>query len=187
MQLHLSHPNVNLNGRQEDYINGKMNHLTKYDHRVGDQASFMRVDVQQNKIKTTDKNISFQVTMNVPHAVLRAEVYARTVEEATDLAFEKLQKQIDRYKAKQHRRGPKGEWIPISTLETISEEQKGEEVTKITKRKLFENASPMHEEEAVEQLELLGHQWFMFQNLTTGRFAVVYKREDSSYGIVELG
>lgn len=187
MQFHLFHPNVDLTEEQQTTITEKIEHLAKYCERIGDDSTSVRVDIEPNKVKTDDKHVSFQATLFVPHAVLRAEVEAVTVEEALDLAFEKLQKQVERYKGKQHRRGPKGEWIPVSTLEAISEEHTAEaEVTHVTKRKLFENAYPLHEEEALEQLELLGHQWFMFQNLTTGRFAVVYKREDGTYGIAEL-
>lgn len=187
MQFHLSHPHMNLTEKQEGYITEKIMHVLKYCDRIGDESTAIRVEIHPNKVKTSDQNVSFEATLFVPHAVLRAEVDATTVEEACDLSFEKLLKQVDRYKGKQNRRGAKGEWIPVSTLETISEEHT-EEVAPVivTKRKVFEHASPMHEEEAMEQLELLGHKWFMFQNLNTGRFAVVYKRDDDSYGVAEL-
>jgi putative sigma-54 modulation protein len=125
--------------------------------------------------------------MIVPRAVIRAEVYSVTVEEGIDLAVDKLKKQIERYKGKKNRRDKGGKWIPASTLEQISSAQTGLEITQIAKRKTFVSMEPMHEDEAVEQLELLGHSFYAFVNAENKRFNVVYKREDGTYGLLDFG
>lgn len=189
MQIILRTPNLHLTDREKEYVEKKINHLQKLADRVGDEASKMHIDVMNSDIKTSDKKMKIQGTLHVPYAYLRAEVQGTTVEEATDFFVEKMERQIGRYKAKLHRRDEKGKWIPQSTLETISQTQ--EEVVdpnmpRITKRKDFTNERPMHEEEAIEQLELLGHVFFSFYNIDRDCFAVVYKREDGTYGLIEM-
>lgn len=188
MQVSIIQKHINLSEGQKDYIQEKIDNLKHLGQRVDDESTQVRVDIELNNVKTTNKNISLQVTMHVPHAVIRAEVMGITPEEAIDLAVEKLKKQIERYKTKQNRRDQSGKWIPSSTLEEISSiSQEGEApVSKITKRKSFSDIKPMHEEEAVEQMELLGHDFFAFMNEENGKFGVVYKREDGTYGMLEL-
>jgi len=188
MQVTIIQKHINLSESQKDYIQEKIENLKHLGQRVDDESTQVRIDVEHNSVKTSNKNISLQVTMHVPHAVVRAEVMAISPEEAIDLAVDKLKKQIERYKSKQNRRGEGGKWIPSSTLEEISStSQEGEApVSKITKRKSFADIKPMHEEEAVEQMELLGHDFFAFLNDENGKFGVVYKREDGTYGLLEL-
>ncbi len=120
MQVTIHERSLNLNEGQKDYVSEKIDHLKNYGERVDDESTHVRVDVEHNKIKTSNKNITVQVTMFVPHAVVRAEVLATTVEEGIDLAVEKLRKQLERYKSKRNRRDKSGKWIPASTLEEIS-------------------------------------------------------------------
>lgn len=187
MQVTLIEKNLTLNEKQKDYVNEKVLNLKTYSERVDDESTQIRVDIETNKIKTSNKNITVQVTMFVPHAVIRAEVFSTTIEEGVDLAVDKLKKQIERYKSRKNRRDTGGKWIPASTLEEISSTQ--EVVTPIatfSKRKTF-ILEPIHEEEAIENLELLGHKFFAFRNSDNDRFNVAYIREDGTYGLLDFG
>ena len=187
MQVSIVQKHINLSEEQKAYIQEKIEHLKHLSQRLDDESVQVRIDIEHNHVKTSNKDILLQVTMFVPHAVVRAEVTAVTPEEAVDLAVDKLKKQIERYKGKQHRRDQSGKWIPSSTLEEISSTQEGSApVSKITKRKTFNDLKPMHEEEAVEQMELLEHDFYAFISEETGKFEVVYKREDGTYGLLEL-
>ncbi len=187
MQISIVNKHINLSDVQREYIEEKITHLKHLGQRVDDESTQVHVDIESNNIKTSNKNISLQVTMFVPHAVVRAEVLGITVEEAIDLAVEKLKKQLERYKARRNRRDQAGQWIPSSTLETITATQGGIlPVAKISKRKKFSESKPMHEEEAVEQMELLGHNFYAFVNSDNNSFSVVYKREDGGYGLLDL-
>lgn len=187
MQITIFNKFVHLNEQQKEYIQEKINHLGHLAERVADESTQARVDVEANNVKTSNKNISLQVTLFVPNAVIRAEVFATTVEEAVDLSVDKLRKQIERYKGKENRRDQSGKWIPASTLEEISSTQEGSaEVSQVSKRKVFTGMMPMHEEEAIEQMELLSHNFYAFMNSETQKFNVVYRREDGSYGLLEL-
>ncbi|MFC1750837.1 ribosome hibernation-promoting factor, HPF/YfiA family [Pseudomonadota bacterium] len=186
MQVTIFDKHMRLNDDQKDYVQSKIEHLKKYSDKVDDESTKVRVDVESKKSKISDKDISVQVTMYVPNAVIRAEVVSTTIEEGTDIAVDKLRKQIERYKTKQNRRDSSGKWIPASTLEDISAMQGGsEEDAKVAKRKQFDLTS-MHEEEAIEQLELLGHDFYAFSNIDTGKYSVAYKREDGAYGVLEF-
>lgn len=188
MQISIVHRHINLSDEQREYIEEKIIHLRHLGQRVDDESTQVHVDIESNNIKTSNKNISLQVTMLVPHAVVRAEVLGVTVEEAIDLAVEKLKKQLERYKARQNRRDQSGQWIPSSTLEKITSGTGGDAFpfSKVSRRKIFSSSKPIHEEEAIEQMELLGHNFYAFVNSNNGSFSVVYKREDGSYGLLDL-
>jgi len=186
MQVQIFNRNIRIDDDQLEYIREKIFNLKSYGEGIDDESTEVRVDIESNKSKTSNKNVTVQVTMIVPKAVIRAEVYSTTCEEGIDLAVEKLKKQIERYKGKKNRRDRSGKWIPASTLEEISSAQTGAEVAQIAKRKTFVAQEPMHEEEAVEQLELLGHSFYAFMNADNNRFNILYKREDGSYGLLDF-
>lgn len=188
MQFQLFSEGIELSDDQKEYVRKKMMHLEKFAEELVDESSMVRVDVRSNMIKTSDKHISFQVTLFVHPVVIRAEDRGSTLEEAVDIAEEKLRKQIERYKTKQHRRAHTGEWIPESTLEQLSDAQNDLAHVKpsIGKRKKFTDIQSIHEDEAIEQLELVGHDFYVFHNKDTGHLSVAYRRKDDSYGVIEL-
>jgi putative sigma-54 modulation protein len=187
MQVQIFDRHISLSDNQLEYIREKVFNLKDYGEQAADESTQARVDVESNKIKTSNKNITVQVTIFVPHAVIRAEVYSTTVEEGIDLAVEKLKKQLERYKGKKNRRDKSGKWIPSSTLEEISSTQEvGAVIGNVSKRKAVTDLNPMHEEEAIEQMELLGHNFYGFMNTENNRFNVVYRREDGSYGLLDF-
>ena len=186
MKIQLFSQSVSLGDNQKEYLENKIDNLKKYEERVADEATIVRVDVEKTKVKSGDEKIATQITMYVPNAVIRAEVKGSTVEETADLAVEKLRKQIERYKTKKHRRDKGGQWIPKSTLETASQSMEEKDIDEIVKRKKYADLEPMKEQEAAEQMELLGHDFYAFVNDDTGLFSVVYRRRDGDYGLIEL-
>jgi len=186
MKIQLFSQSITLGDNQKQYIEEKINNLKKYEERVADEATIVRVDVEKTKVKSGDEKISTQITMHVPNAVIRAEVKGSTIEETADLAVEKLRKQIERYKTKKHRRDRGGQWIPESTLEAASDSMNGIDIDEIVKRKKYADLEPMKEQEAAEQMELLGHDFYAFINEDTGLFSVVYRRQSGDYGLIEL-
>jgi len=186
MKIQLFSQSITLGDNQKEYLESKIDNLKKYGERVADEATIVRVDVKKNKVKSGEEKIVTQITMYVPSAVIRAEVNGSTVEETIDLAVEKLKKQIERYKTKKHRRDRGGQWIPESTLETAVGNMNGIDMESIVKRKKYADLEPMKEQEAAEQMELLGHDFYAFVNDDTGLFSVVYRRQNGDYGLIEL-
>ena len=103
--------------------------------------------------------------------------------------IDKMHRQIARYKGKRIDRwqgqGPNRGEIEMPPLETdVLEELVGEQERRIVRVKRFA-VSPMDEEEAIEQMELLGHDFFVFFNPDSGRMSVLYRRKDGNYGLLE--
>jgi len=117
--------------------------------------------------------------------ILRTEERADDLHAAFDAALDKMQRQIDRYKGKHfHGRGD-----GRSAAEVVEEEmpvdETGELLPLIARRKKF-IVLPMNEEEAVEQMRLLGHDnFFIFFNAEQNSIQVLYKRRNGTYGLIE--
>jgi len=187
MNIQFVKSHLNLSDEQKAYITKKIEHLGKFADRINDESTEVHISIKENKLKTMNRDISIEITMSVPHALIRAEVDGETLEEAIDLCEEKLRKQIERYKNKLHRRTDSGKLMPESTLEQIAGTQEEfKEIKKILKRKTVKDLNPMNEEEAIEQMELLGHDFFVFKNVNTGYPSVVYRRRDETYGIIDI-
>jgi putative sigma-54 modulation protein len=95
-----------------------------------------------------------------------------------DAIVDKMYRQIVRYKGKRYGRGRgPGEMPPVEEFEE-------EEPPRIVRTKRFQVA-PMDEEEAIEQMELLGHDFFIFFNVDANGINVIYRRKDGNYGLLE--
>lgn len=187
MQIQILSHSVGLGDNQKEYIESKLDNLKKYEERISDDATKVRVDVEKTKVRSGDNKIKTQITMYLPNSVIRSEVSGATVEETVDLSVDKLKKQIERYKTKKHRRNNEGQWIPESTLENATKEGLTEEMIEgIVKRKKYDDIEPMREDEAVEQMELLDHDFYAFVNQDTDLFSVIYRRNNGEYGLIEL-
>ena len=119
-----------------------------------------------------------QLTVRSKGTFLRAEERTADMFASIDAIVDKMYRQIVRYKGKRYGRGRgPGEIPPVEEFE--------EEVPpRIVRTKRFQVA-PMDEEEAVEQMELLGHDFFVFFNVDTNEVNVIYRRKDGNYGLIE--
>jgi len=121
-----------------------------------------------------------EVTIPTPKFTLRAETSHEDLYAAINLTLDKLERQIRKNKTKMRKK-----FKDILQYELIETEIPEEENTStIVKRKTLE-LRPMDEEEAILQMELLGHDFFVFKNATTETISVLYKRKDGSYGIID--
>ncbi|MBI5411626.1 ribosome-associated translation inhibitor RaiA [Candidatus Peregrinibacteria bacterium] len=190
MQINLVAQNITLGERQKKTIEEKIQKLQKYADRIGDESTEVKVEISHTKTKKADDSITCQITIFAPRAVIRSETRKADVDLAIDRAYGKLITQIERYKARLHRTDKRGKLMPASTLEEatqIQEEPVEEpfEVPTIVKRKRFSDSRPMTEEEAIERMELIGHNAFLFNNSETKRYSLVYRRDNGFYGIIE--
>lgn len=189
LHIDIDHRNFQLTDRQEKYVREKLDHLKHYASRVADESSKCRVEFRENKLRSAGNRIFCEVTLSVPRAVIRAEVAGLKVEEALDLAIDKLKRQIERYKGRWNNWDKKGEKFVRDMKEALhavtppSEDEFG--LPSLVTRRKHSDVRTMKESEAIEQMELVGHDFFLFQNVETDRLAVVYKREDGTYGLLE--
>jgi putative sigma-54 modulation protein len=172
-----------LTDHMRDYVTKK---VAKLDRHL-DSIDQIRVDLAFVKAarSAADRYVA-QMTVNGKGFILRSEERSDDIRTALDAAMEKLSRQIDRFKDK-HKRGRgdgKSAADVAPELET-SVETGQEELPVIMRRKKFD-LIPMAEEEAIEQMKLLGHDnFFIFYNVKVDAVNVLYRRRDGTYGLIE--
>lgn len=159
----------------KNYIETKIGKLDKYFENPDEITA--NILVKESGIKET-----IEVTIPIKKAILRAEDSNKDIYAAINLVLEKLERQIRKNKTKIKHKTNK-ENIDVFIDFEITEEEVNN--NKIIKRKKVEN-KPMDEEEAILQMDLLGHDFFIFKNISTDNVAVVYRRKDGDYGIIEM-
>jgi ribosomal subunit interface protein len=156
------------------YIESKIGRLDKYFENSDDITATVVV-----RIRGIDQVV--EVTIPIHKITLRAEENHSDLYAAIDTVSDKLERQIRKNKTRMNRRHAKGEPTGINLA---FDDYRDEEEALIVKRKEIE-AKPMSEEEAILQMNMLGHDFFVFKNAATGEIDVLYKRKDGQYGIIE--
>ncbi|MFC2064967.1 ribosome hibernation-promoting factor, HPF/YfiA family [Chloroflexota bacterium] len=179
-ELEISARNMEVTDRIREYINKKVAKLDRYLNDIDE----IKVDLAFVKSvrSSTDRNVA-QITARGKGFMLRSEERADEIFAAFDIALEKMQRQIERYKGKRQKgRIDKSSSVRFINEPVISEE---EENQVIVRRKEFE-LMPMSEEESLEQMKLLAHEnFFIFFNVDRNAINVLYRRRDGTYGIIE--
>jgi putative sigma-54 modulation protein len=187
MELIFKNRNSKVSDRQRIHIEEKLNKLGRY----LDQISQMTVEIIEEQRRTEGIVHRVQVTLVGEHGILlRAEQRAAELYAAVDEVHDTLQRQIRRYKDKHWRRGrlrrQGGEIVeaaPETTNGVTPEAEDEERRPRIVRTKEFE-VKPMFSDEAIEQMELLGHNFFVFRDAETNQINVLYRREDGNYGLI---
>lgn len=131
-----------------------------------------------------DRNVA-QITVRGKGLLLRTEERSDEILTAFDSALEKLQRQIDRYKGKHYHGRGDGRSVSEATEEAVPLDDTGQLPPLVAKRKQF-RILPMNELEAIEQMNLLGHDnFFIFYNADSSKINVLYRRRDGTYGLIE--
>lgn len=174
MRIQLNTRKLDVTPRLEEYVDKKVSKLGRYLSEVDE----IRVDLATQDTRSDSDSQIAQLTMWVRGTMLRAEERAGDIFAAIDASVDKMQRQISRYKKRRQDRWQRNETI----LPEFEEEEEADE-GEIVRVKRFE-VLPMVPEEAVEQMELLGHQFFVFLNAEEGGINVVYRRRDGDYGLI---
>jgi putative sigma-54 modulation protein len=183
MQVNISSRRTVVSDRLQDLTRSKLNRLDKY------VPGLERADVhfcEERNPRISDKE-SCEITVKGHGHHVRTKVTAPDPYTAIDLATEKLEHQFHKLKSKLHRHESNGEnSIRVDEVPTIDGQvpDVDENISKIVKKKQF-RIDPMTAEEAVLQMELLGHDFFLFTNAETNGSAVVYLRDDGDVGLID--
>jgi Ribosome-associated protein Y (PSrp-1) len=144
--------------------------------------------VELSHIKSARSALDRQVAQITVHGkgfILRSEERADDIHAAFDVALEKVQRQIDRYKGKHYHGRGDGRSAAEVLEEDLPVDETGELLPLIARRKKF-IILPMNEDEAVEQMRLLGHDnFFIFFNAEQNSIQVLYRRRNGTYGLIE--
>ena len=175
MEIIIHGDKLKITKAMNDYIEEKLAKLNKYLEN-GDR---IRANVIV-KVKNHEQRV--EITIPMKSFILRSEETKDDFYAAVDKAVDKLERQIRKNKTRMMSKQVKVNYeFNFSEIEVDEDDAKE---NKILKRKKVE-VKPMNEDEAIIQMELLGHQFYMYMDSETSKPAVVYKRNDGNYGIIE--
>lgn len=173
MQFNIRGKKLEVTEALKSYIEEKLGRLNKYFEDPDNITASVL-------IKLSGKLQVVEVTINTHGLILRGEESNKDLYASIDLVTDKIERQIRKNKTKIRKQLSKESIKDFKFVEddVIEEEQN------IVKRKKVD-MKPMSEEEAMLQMELLGHDFFVYKTVDDGNINVVYKRKDGNYGILE--
>ena len=178
MNFIISGKNIEVTDALKDRIEKKLSKLERYVKMNTD----VHVTLSVEKIRHI-----VEVTIPFYGMILRAEEASNDMYSAIDLVVDSLERQIRKFKTKIAKRAKDAESLRYMTFEEETQQEANQEENgefKIAKTKRFP-IKPMSVDEAILQMNLLGHSFFVFLNQDTDKVNVVYKRNDGAYGLIE--
>lgn len=172
MKILTTSKNHNASDRLKETIEKKFGKLDKYFSNEITANVMTLKEREQYKV---------EATINTKGTIFRAEVLAEDPYEGVDKVVEKLSRQMSKFKTKLQRKHKDHKELSFAELPEIEDEQNE---IKVVRNKKFQ-LSPMTADEAVIQMELLEHNFFVFLNIETDSVNVVYRRNDRNYGLLE--
>jgi len=175
--------NIEVTPALREYTEKKLSKLQRYfDNGVESTAHV-------NLKYYNDQESKIEVTIPMPHLVLRAEEHHENMYAAIDLVTDKLERQIRKHKTKVNRKlreqqVDKKYMFHNANGEFELNKEEEEEQLELVRTKRFD-LKPMDSEEAILQMNMLGHNFFVFTNSETNKTNVVYRRKDGRYGLIE--
>lgn len=188
MDIKIHGRNVDISNDIQSYVDKKFNRLSRHLPQMLDATA----EIKRTSSRAGDDRIAVQITLTVKGQVLRAQRRGSTVREAVDTAVDVMDRQIRRYKGRRYRSNqqrkslrdlPDG-LVPEPDEEAPSPDEMEDMPIKVVRRKRFPMVS-MTVDDAIAEMELLNHSFYLFRNMETGSYSVVYQREDGDYGLID--
>ena len=170
--------NLEITQAIREYVENKVSKLEKY------FADSLEANVYANAKVYKNNKKKIEITVPLKGVTLRAEETNEDLYAAVDLVVDKLERQMRKHKTKINRKGREKGFAEENIL--TSELEEAEETTLDLGKVKQLKVEAMTREEAVFQMELLGHDFFAFLDHTTNEISVVYKRRDTGYGVLEI-
>ena len=158
------------------YVESKLDRLNKY---------FKEDEILANvllKVRGNDQTI--EVTIPTDKFILRSEETDKDLYAAIDLVTDKLERQIRKNKTRLNKQNVDNKFKEFNFDYEIEDAEESSENEVIVKRKKLE-MKPMDEEEAILEMNLLGHEFFVYKDMHTNNINVLYRRKDGNYGLIE--
>jgi putative sigma-54 modulation protein len=174
MKFQIRGKNIQLSEALKEYVEKRLGKLDKYFDNNPEAIVTLSVEKDRHRV---------EVTMPISGFILRGEEESTDMYACIDLVVEKLEKQVEKYKTrllKKNKSHSIKDLTPVISVETADEDKEPQ----IVRTKRFA-IKPMPIEEAIMQMNLLGHNFFVFSNAETEEVNVVYKRKDGNYGLIE--
>lgn len=173
MKIQITAKNYDMGEKLHGYIETKLNKLEKY----------FNEDVTANVVVSKLKDMpKIETTIKAKDAVFRAEIANDSIYDAVDITAERLQSQMSKLKGKLESRYKENKALKFEFIPEFEDELEEDELV-IARTKNLE-LEPMVAEEAILQMEMLGHDFFVFLDMDTDAVSVVYKRKGNAYGLL---
>ncbi len=177
MELRITGKNIEVSPTVCSYIERKLGKLNRHLPQILES----KVEISEEKTKSRQQHFVVQVTVNCKGTLLRGEDRGSDLFTAIDKVAAIMNRQIEHYKGKRYN---KGRGNSLARGELSAKAGAIETPPRVIKVKRFAIKS-MSVDEATYQMELLGHVFFLFYNMDTETFNLVYRRRDGNYGLIE--
>lgn len=174
MKITITGRNIELTDGLKNAVEDRLSKLDRY--FADDTPANVTLSVEKERQKV-------EVTIPIKGHIIRSEQVSGDMYVSIELVEEVIERQLKKYRHKLVDKKQSG-GAPVFTDEYIDREDDDEEEVKIIRSKKF-GVKPMYPEDACVEMELLGHNFFMFMNAETDEVCVVYKRKDGAYGMIE--
>ena len=180
MRLQVKGKNVEVSDAIRTYAEEKLGRLER---QLADPTR-VELELAVEKNPSIADNHVAEGTIWTKGPVLRAKEASTDMRASIDLLADKLERQVTRYREKRRRPRQRGNGqVPEPSVPVTFDDENGPSIVKTKQFAL----RPMTAEEAVLELELVGHDFFMFRHVETAEINVVYRRRDGGYGLIEPG
>jgi putative sigma-54 modulation protein len=169
--------NIEVSETLKLYVERKISKLSRYLPIIDES----KVEISHEGAKLPEQRFIVQVTLDSRGVLIRAQEKSKDIRTAVDKVVDVLSKRIERYKGKLY---DKGRGVSFARQGTTIETEEIETPKRLVKSKRF-FVKPMPVDEAIRQMELLGHDFFLFMDADTERLNLLYRREDGNYGLIE--
>ena len=177
MELQITGRNIDLSPPVRRYIERKLGKLNRHLPKIIE----FKVEIFEEKTKSPQQHFVVQVTIDNNGTLLRSEERGAYLFSAINSAAAVMNRQIEHYKGKLYSKRKGGSFVPGKLSKKLGTAKSPEKVVKV---KQF-TVKPMSVAEAVDQMELLGHDFFLFLNADSEELNLLYRRKDNNYGIIK--
>ncbi|WP_076460876.1 ribosome hibernation-promoting factor, HPF/YfiA family [Limosilactobacillus caccae] len=178
LKFNIRGENVEVTESIRDYVVKRISKLQKFFEDSVEATAHVNLKVYPNR------TYKVEVTIPLPYLTLRAEETSNDMYGSIDLVTDKLERQIRKYKTKVNRKSREKGLKNLEFVPSDDDSAESVEELKIVRTKQV-SLKPMDPEEAVLQMDMLGHDFFVFQDAETDGTSIVYRRNDGRYGLIE--
>lgn len=180
LKFNIRGENIEVTPAIREYVEAKVEKVERYFNEDVNATANVNLKVYN------DKQTKVEVTIPMKNVTLRAEERNNDMYAAVDLIVDKLERQIRKHKTKVNRkfREREGAGVYFATATKNGVEAEQEEEYQVVRTKQFD-LKPMDQEEAILQMNMLGHDFYIYTDAESDATNIVYKRKDGKYGLIE--
>lgn len=180
LKFNIRGENIEVTPAIREYVEAKVEKVERYFNEDVNATANVNLKVYN------DKQTKVEVTIPMKNVTLRAEERNNDMYAAVDLIVDKLERQIRKHKTKVNRkfREREGAGVYFATATKNGAEAEQEEEYQVVRTKQFD-LKPMDQEEAILQMNMLGHDFYIYTDAESDATNIVYKRKDGKYGLIE--